>query len=154
MTADVPHPILATIIVMFISYLYEMPVLNAYWGGHYRPRACSPKLSHGTNELTTYTRVLLEKLIISQVVNKFLPFCGTRRIITTFTRTLYCSQSWTTRIQYPICSISVLILSTHLCLCRPSSLFPSRFRLTFCMHFLIVNAWAKYSLRNWSHYFT
>jgi len=36
--------------------------------------------------LTQWSRVLLEKLTGSQLVKKFLAFCGNRRFITVFTR--------------------------------------------------------------------
>jgi hypothetical protein len=38
-------------------------------------------------------RVLLEKLVVTQLVKKFLACYGTRRFITVFTRTRHCSLS-------------------------------------------------------------
>jgi len=38
------------------------------------------------NSLTAWSRILLEKLIVSQLVKKFSAFCGTQMFITTFTR--------------------------------------------------------------------
>ena len=42
--------------------------------------------------LTLCSRVLLEKLIGSQLVNKFPAFCGTQRFITAFTCARHLSQ--------------------------------------------------------------
>jgi hypothetical protein len=38
------------------------------------------------NSVITWSRVFLEKLIVSQLVKKFSAFCGTQMFITTFTR--------------------------------------------------------------------
>jgi len=38
------------------------------------------------NKLTPWSRVLLEKLIVTQLVKRFLTFYGTQRFITVFTR--------------------------------------------------------------------
>jgi len=43
---------------------------------------------------TPRSRILLEKLTGSQLVKKFLAFCGTRRFITVFTRARHLSLSW------------------------------------------------------------
>jgi hypothetical protein len=40
-----------------------------------------------TDWLTPWSRVLLEKLVVTQIVKKFSAFYGTRRFITVFTRT-------------------------------------------------------------------
>jgi hypothetical protein len=44
------------------------------------------RLSKPTNEPTPWTRVLLEKLTITQPVKNFTVFYGTRRFITVFSR--------------------------------------------------------------------
>jgi len=49
--------------------------------------------THITYLLTPCSRVLLEKLIGSQLVKKFPTFYGTRRFITSFTTTLHLSLS-------------------------------------------------------------
>jgi hypothetical protein len=48
------------------------------------------------NWLTTWSRVLLEKLIFSRKANKFPKFCGTPRFITVFTTTHHLPLSWDT----------------------------------------------------------
>jgi len=84
--------------------------------------------------LTSWSRVLLEKLTGSQLVNKFPAFYETRSPITAFTRTRHLSLSWANSIQsippHPAYWISILILYSHLCLGLPSGLFPSGFPTT------------------------
>jgi len=81
--------------------------------------------------LTPRCRVLLEKLTGLQLVKKFPSFHGTRRFITALTSIRHLSLSWASPIQsiypHPTSCRSVLILSTHLRLGLPSSLFPSGF---------------------------
>ena len=81
--------------------------------------------------LTPFSRVLLEKLTSFQLVKKFPAFYGTRMFITAFTSARHLSLSWASSIQsilpHPTSWKSVLILSYHLCLGFPSSLFPSGF---------------------------
>jgi len=48
--------------------------------------------------LTPWSRVLLEKLPIIQLLTKFRAFYGTRKFITVFARYRYCSLSWARRI--------------------------------------------------------
>jgi len=50
-------------------------------------------------ELTPCSQVLLEKLMVTQLVQKFPTFWGTQRFITMFTRTYHWSLSWARRIQ-------------------------------------------------------
>ena len=79
--------------------------------------------------LTPWSRVLLEKLTCCQLTKKFHTFYGTRRFITAFTRTRHLSLSWASSIQsmhpHPTSWISIVILSSLLCLGLPSGLFPS-----------------------------
>jgi len=81
--------------------------------------------------ITTWSRVLLEKLTRSQLVKKFPTFYGTRRLTITFTSAHHLSLSWTRSIQsmplHPTSWRSILILSSYLCLGLPSGLFPSGF---------------------------
>ena len=68
-----------------------------------------------TYVLPPWTRVLLEKLICSHLVKKFLAFYGTRRFITAFTSARHLSLSWASSIQsippHPTSWGSNLILS-------------------------------------------
>ena len=81
--------------------------------------------------LTTWCRVLLEKLTGLQLVKKFPAFYGTRRFITALTSVRHLSLSWVSPIQstypHPTSWRSIPILTTHLRLGLPSGLFPSRF---------------------------
>ena len=81
--------------------------------------------------LTPWCRVLLQKLTGLQLVKKFPAFYGTRRFITALKSFRHPSLSWASPIQFtysqPTSWRSILILSTHLSLGLPSSLFPSGF---------------------------
>ena len=81
--------------------------------------------------LTSWCRILLEKLTGLQLVKKFLAFYGTRRFITALTSVRLLSLSWASPIQstypHPTSWRSTLILSSHLHLGLPSGLFPSGF---------------------------
>jgi len=83
------------------------------------------------NQITAWRRVLLQKLIVTQLVKKFPAFYGTRRYNAAFTRSSHCSLSLTRRIQstssQPIALSSCLILSPHVRLDIQSGLFPSGF---------------------------
>ena len=81
--------------------------------------------------LTSWCRVLLEKLTGLQLVKKFPAFHGTRRFITALTSVRHLLLSWVRPIHsiypHPTSWRSILILSTHLSLGLPSGLFPSCF---------------------------
>ena len=83
--------------------------------------------------LTSWCRVLLEKLTGLQLVKKFPAFHGTRRFITALISVCHLSLSWASQIQsttyhpHPTSWRSILILSTHLCLGLPSGLLHSGF---------------------------
>ena len=78
--------------------------------------------------LTSRSTALLEKLTGFQLVKKFSPFYGTRRLITAFKSARHLSLPWVSSIHsitpHPTSWISILILSSHLRLC---GLFPSGF---------------------------
>jgi hypothetical protein len=81
--------------------------------------------------LSPWCRVLPEQLTGLQLVKKFPAFHGTRTFITALTSVHHMSLSWASPIQsiypHPTTWRSILILSTHLRLGLPSSLFPSGF---------------------------
>jgi len=82
-----------------------------------------------THSLAPYSRVLLEKLIVTKLVKKIPTFYGSKRFIIMFTRAYHwllslarCIKS--TRL-HAISLRSILILSSQLCLCLPGGLFTS-----------------------------
>jgi hypothetical protein len=91
-----------------------------------------------TNQLTPWSRVLLEKLAGRQLVKKFSAFYGTRRFITAFTRARHLSLSCAISIQsmppHPTSWRSILILSSHLRLGLLSGSFPQVSPPKSCMH--------------------
>jgi hypothetical protein len=95
-------------------------------------------------ELNPWSRVLLEKLTVTQLFKEFPAFYGT-----VFVTARYWNPSWVTWIQWnlfwvtwiqsttshPLSIICSLILSSHLHLGLTSSPFPSGFLAKICMHF-------------------
>jgi hypothetical protein len=73
-----------------------------------------------TKQPTPHSRVLLEKLLLSQPVKKFLIFYGTRRFITVFSKAHHQPLSLATSIRMmqplPMFLRSTLLLSYDLCL--------------------------------------
>jgi len=51
------------------------------------------------NQQSPWSRVVLERLLVTQMAKKFLAFYGTRRFITVFTTARQCTLSWATWIQ-------------------------------------------------------
>jgi hypothetical protein len=91
--------------------------------------------SASRNWLTPWSRILLQKLIVTQLVKKFPALYGTRRYITVFTRALHWFLSCVGWIRstpsHPISLKFTLILSSHLRVGLPTGLFPSGFRPKF-----------------------
>ena len=105
--------------------LFQLDLPRLKW------RTTVPSTSLLNYLLTSWCRVLLEKLTGLQLVKKFPAFHGTRRFTTALTSVRHLSLSWANPIQstYPHFTSwrSSLILSTHLRLGLPSGLFPSGF---------------------------
>jgi hypothetical protein len=101
-----------------------------------------------TKDLSTVSRVLPQKLIVTQLVKKFPAFYGTRRFITVFTRTRHWSLSWARWIQstpsHTVSLRSILMLTSYLRLCLPSGLFPSSFPTKILYAFLISSMCSTY----------
>jgi hypothetical protein len=97
---------------------------------------------HLTTQLISWSKALLEKIIVTQLVKKFTSFYGTGKFITVFIGTCHWSLSSATCIQstasHPITQRSLLILCSHLCLGLPSCLFPSGF-LTKSLYALLIS---------------
>jgi hypothetical protein len=100
------------------------------------------------NWLTPWSRVILENLIATWLVKKFLAFHGTPRFIIVFTRAYNWSLSFARCIQstpsHPISLRVTLILSFHLCLCFQSGLFPSGFPTKILYTFFMSQMHATY----------
>jgi hypothetical protein len=71
---------------------------------------------------TLWGRVIILKLIVAQLVNTFLCFCGRRRCILVFTRALH----WTIYSHSLVQSSLILVWPSHLCLGLP------KWQLPFC----------------------
>jgi len=86
------------------------------------------------NQPTPWSRVLLEKVIITQLVKKFPAIYGTWRFITMFIRSHHCSLSWTKWLQ-PTTSHLISLQSILMFLSVPRSSSHLVFQPKFCMHF-------------------
>jgi len=88
-----------------------------------------------TNQLTPWSRVLLQNLIVTQLLKKLPVFNGTRRFSTMFTRTRHLTLSsarWTQfTLFHPISVGSILILSSHLHTGLAPSCFPTKILYAF-----------------------
>jgi hypothetical protein len=85
-----------------------------------------------TNQLTPYSKVLLEKLMVLQLIERFPTFCGTPHFPTLLTTACHLSLYWARWIQstpsWPIPWESIFIFFLHLYIGLPSCLFPSGFQ--------------------------
>ena len=81
--------------------------------------------------LTSWKRIVLDKLTGFQLIKKLPAVYGTRRFITAFTSARHLSLSWASSIQsiasHPTSWRSILILSSNLCLGVTHGLFPLGF---------------------------
>ena len=90
-------------------------------------------LSRNTSQyFTPWSTVPLEKPTVSKLIKKFLPICGTRRLITAFTSVHHLSLSWASSRQSmppnPTSWRSILILSSlYAWVFQVDYLFPSGF---------------------------
>jgi hypothetical protein len=102
-------------------------------------KLCEDQSKYFSFLFTEWNRVLLEKLIVVQLVNKFPCFCGNRRFIIVFTRARHSPVSWARLIKskyFHLVSLwSILLSAFHLCPCLPSGLFVSGFP-TFSLYYL------------------
>ena len=87
---------------------------------------CNTQAYLFTYLLSPWSRVILEKLIDSQLVTKFPAFDGTRKFITAHTSARHLFLNWAISIQsmpLPTSLRPILILSSHLRQGHPSVLF-------------------------------
>ena len=92
--------------------------------------------------LSSWSRVLPQKLTGSQLITKFPAFYGTRRFITAFTSALHLSLSWARSVHAPPHSTSwrsIVILSSHLRLGLPSRSLSLRFPHQNCVYICPVH---------------
>jgi hypothetical protein len=93
---------------------------------------------HWNLQLTHWSRVLIEKLTIAQLVKNFCAIYGTRSFITVFTRARHWSPFWARWIQStsskPLSLRPILILSFDLRADLPRCLFPSELLTKIWMH--------------------
>jgi hypothetical protein len=69
----------------------DAPPLIFYVGTRLGCELCSCVTLNTESSLNPWSRVLLEKVLVPQLVNKFLAFYGTRRFITAVTRVRHLS---------------------------------------------------------------
>jgi len=99
--------------------------------------------------LTPWSRILLEKLIIAQLVMKSTAIYGTWRFITVFRRAHHLTLFWARWVQskpsHPVSLRSILILFSHLYICLLNGLFPSHF-LTKILHAFLTSSYMLHIL--------
>lgn len=127
--------ILVYVLVEYVGWLPKhveelrnrISVYNLYESvGFFKEIKCNP-VTH--NELYKHSRNLFrpENVVVNQPVNKFPTFSKTRRFMTVFTRARHLSPFSARLIPftllYPMSLRIILILSIHLRLCLPRSVF-------------------------------
>jgi hypothetical protein len=117
------QPLLGPGFPLNVSPFFSIPSLSS-------PFSCS--------YLTTWSRVLPEKLTVPQLLKKFPAFYGTRKFITAFTTARHLSLSWPRSFQSVFSSHFSNIhfnIIFYVCLGLPGSLLPSGFtNKTLYMH--------------------
>jgi hypothetical protein len=83
----------------------------------------------GNKHSISWSRVLIQKLTVTQLIKKFYALYVNRRFITVFTTARHLSLSWarcfqSTTPSHLISLRSILISFSHLRLCLPGGLFP------------------------------
>jgi hypothetical protein len=100
---------------------------------------CAVHPAYITNWTTPWSRALLEKPSLSQLLKNFPTFYGTQRFITVFTWVLH--QSLLNQITAS-CLRSILILSSHLRIGLPDVIFPPGFhtKILYAFFFAPIRA--------------
>jgi hypothetical protein len=115
--------------------LRQFSLWNLQWG------ICRLLCKWPTTYLPPWNKVLLEKLIVTQLVNKFSTLYGTQMFNTMLTKSHHWYPYWATWIQstpsHPISLRFILILFSHQHLHFPSGLFISGFPTKIMYSFLL-----------------
>jgi hypothetical protein len=109
-------------------------------------------LSHVTSKcqtvvwLTSWSRVLLEKLIITQLVKKFATFYGTRKFITIFARAQHWTLLWIRWIHSTSLTLMFEVQRLSALYTKPSALHGMCLSLIFLGRHIQMSRGANYSM--------